>query len=130
LAPPIFIEKTSPESESTSKKGFRAENQIAEYLIRQGFEVLKRNWRTPYGEVDLVASKNNELWIFEIKSRKEKSLRKYRVLNPIQKERLSRAALWIWSQKKSDFRNFRCKLVVVTECGTKCLTLPLLYDQA
>jgi putative endonuclease len=130
LAPPTSIEKPSLELESTSKKGLRVEKQVAEDLDRQGFKILERNWRTPYGEVDLVASKNGELWIFEVKSRKERSLNKFRILSFAQKERLSRAALWIWSQKKYDFRKVRCQLIVVTECGTKSSTLPLLYDQA
>ena len=31
------------------------ESQAAEYLVDQGYRVLERNVRTPYGEIDLVA---------------------------------------------------------------------------
>lgn len=44
--------------------------QIAEaYLIALGYEVLARNARTGYGELDLVMRKDGEIVFFEVKTR-------------------------------------------------------------
>ncbi len=31
------------------------ENLAADYLVRQGYQIIGRNVRTPYGEIDLIA---------------------------------------------------------------------------
>jgi putative endonuclease len=31
------------------------ENKAAEYLVGKGYQILERNVRTPYGEIDLIA---------------------------------------------------------------------------
>ena len=44
------------------------EDAAAEYLIQHGLEILARNARTPYGEIDIVA-KQNDIYIFvEVKT--------------------------------------------------------------
>ena len=45
------------------------EDTAAEYLIQKGCDVIGRNVRTPYGEIDIVA-KQGEITIFvEVKTR-------------------------------------------------------------
>jgi Holliday junction resolvase-like predicted endonuclease len=78
--------------------------------------------------VDLVAEKNKELWIFEVKRRKEISSRQKPLVSFSQKKRLQNAALWIWQKKRKNYVTVRCRLIVVTECGIRSITLPLLYD--
>lgn len=50
------------------KKGFIAENKAAKYLIDNGFEIVNKNYYTPYGEIDIVAKKDNVLHFIEVKS--------------------------------------------------------------
>jgi putative endonuclease len=123
-------EKLLPASGSTFEKGRISENLFTRHLLEENFEVVKQNWRTPYGEVDLVAKKENILWIFEVKSQKERFLKSRNPLTSNQRARLERAAQWIWLQERKNFESFRCRLVIVTERGIKWLTLPLLYDRA
>lgn len=43
-------------SELTARElGQRGEDMAADYLERHGWDVLERNWRCPFGEVDLIA---------------------------------------------------------------------------
>ena len=45
------------------------EDAATEYLIQHGLEILARNARTPYGEIDIVA-KQDDIYIFvEVKTR-------------------------------------------------------------
>jgi putative endonuclease len=45
------------------------ENLAASYLIQKGFLVLERNFRTPYGEIDLIVQRENLLVFVEVKTR-------------------------------------------------------------
>ncbi len=43
---------------------------IAEaYLCEKGFNIVDRNARTPYGELDLIANKGNDIVFIEVKTR-------------------------------------------------------------
>ena len=42
----------------------------AEYLIKKGYQILERNWRSGHKEIDLIALENNTLVITEVKTRK------------------------------------------------------------
>ena len=46
------------------------ENIAANYLIQKGYQVLFRNWRSTYGELDLIACKDNVISIVEVKTRR------------------------------------------------------------
>ena len=49
--------------------GDHAEDQVARYLLAHGFSILARNYRTPSGEVDLIAQQGNLLAFVEVKAR-------------------------------------------------------------
>ena len=51
------------------KIGKWGEDAVAAYLKERGYEILARNARTPYGEIDIVA-KQEDVYIFvEVKTR-------------------------------------------------------------
>jgi putative endonuclease len=50
-------------------KGREAEELSAEYLCSKGFRILHRNWRYFHKEIDIVAEKDSQLVIVEVKSR-------------------------------------------------------------
>jgi putative endonuclease len=45
------------------------ENHAETYLTNKGYEIIARNWRSGHKEVDLIASKDNVIIFFEIKTR-------------------------------------------------------------
>ena len=45
------------------------EKAAEQFLAKEGYEILDRNARTQYGEIDLVARKNEEIVFVEVKSR-------------------------------------------------------------
>jgi ribonuclease HII len=55
---------------TTKKIGDEAEDVAAEYLIRSGHEILNRNWKTKFCEIDIVSIKNNIIYFCEVKYRK------------------------------------------------------------
>lgn len=54
--------------------GDRGEDLAAEYLLREGFTLLHRNWRSGRYELDIVATKDGVLHIVEVKCRKSGGL--------------------------------------------------------
>ena len=50
------------------------EQAAADYLAASGYEVLERNLRTPYGEIDLVVRKDALTVFVEVKARTSRSL--------------------------------------------------------
>ena len=61
---------------SFSKKvtGAIGEGVAAEFLIKKGFEILERNYRKPWGEIDLIAVKGNIVRFVEVKSVSRESI--------------------------------------------------------
>lgn len=52
-------------------RGNWAEEYVAEYLSRIGWEILARQFRTRFGEIDLVAKDPEGTWVFvEVKARR------------------------------------------------------------
>ena len=49
--------------------GRYGENVATSYLLRQGWQVVDRNWRGPSGEIDIVALHGTELVVVEVKTR-------------------------------------------------------------
>lgn len=49
--------------------GFAGERRAAKYLRDEGYEILLTNWRTPFGEVDIVARKGDVVAFIEVKTR-------------------------------------------------------------
>src|SRR3972149_5142187 len=55
----------------TSELGFLAENLAARYLEKKGYAVLELNYRKPWGEIDIIASKEGILVFVEVKANRK-----------------------------------------------------------
>ena len=55
---------------TTRQIGDDSETVAAEYLIRVGHEIIKRNWRTKWCEIDIVSRKDGVIYFTEVKHRK------------------------------------------------------------
>lgn len=50
--------------------GAFGESLAAEHLARRGFRILERNYRTPWGELDIIAFDGRTLAFCEVKTRR------------------------------------------------------------
>lgn len=69
----IDLPNTAPETEklaTTRQIGDRGEQAAADWLTADGHEIIARNWRTRYCEIDIVSMKDDVLWFTEVKYRK------------------------------------------------------------
>jgi len=60
----FFSKKTE-----TVNTGCLGETFAAEYLVRQGYEILEKNYRRPFGEIDIVAREQGAIVFVEVKTR-------------------------------------------------------------
>ncbi len=51
------------------KLGSRGEQIAADHLVRRGFTILERNYRSRWGEIDIVAYDGSQIVFCEVKSR-------------------------------------------------------------
>lgn len=48
--------------------GVFGENMACKFLVKHGFSVIDRNYSKKWGEIDIIAQKNNVLHFIEVKS--------------------------------------------------------------
>src|SRR5215475_5222440 len=58
-----------PERQAAFRFGISAESRAAAFLIAKGFRILARRWRSPVGEIDIVARRRHLLVFVEVKAR-------------------------------------------------------------
>jgi putative endonuclease len=49
--------------------GAAGEQIAAEHLVRRGYEIIERNYRTRWGELDVIAAKDRTIVFCEVKTR-------------------------------------------------------------
>ena len=72
---------------NTRKIGTEYESRAAEWLEDIGYEILSRNFRSSYGEIDLIARQGACLVFVEVKYRKNSSSGKPEEAVSLQKQR-------------------------------------------
>jgi putative endonuclease len=81
----------APERVAAFRTGLSAENRAAAYLIAKGYRILARRFRTPHGEIDIVARRRQLLAFVEVKARRSLDEAAYAV-TPRQQQRIIAAA--------------------------------------
>jgi TIGR00252 family protein len=58
------------QKDTTRQIGDKGEQAAADWLVADGHEIIERNWRTRYCEIDIVSKKDEVLYFTEVKYRK------------------------------------------------------------
>ena len=91
-SPPDKLTKlASPARVAAFRTGLSAETRAAAYLMAKGYRILARRFRTPYGEIDIVARRRNLVAFIEVKARASLDDAAYAV-TPRQQARIVEAA--------------------------------------
>lgn len=59
----------SPQDVHKKVLGKKGEKLVADYLKKQGCKILAKNYRTPFGEADIIAEDKEEIAFIEVKTR-------------------------------------------------------------
>jgi putative endonuclease len=103
----------APERQAAFRVGISAESRAAAYLIAKGFRILARRWRSPAGEIDIVARRRNLLVFVEVKARATLEDAAYSVTDR-QKQRIAgAAAIWLQANPGESERDMRFDAMLV-----------------
>jgi len=58
-----------PERVAAFKLGLSAESRAAMFLTAKAYRILARRWKTPFGEIDIIARRRRALVFVEVKAR-------------------------------------------------------------
>ena len=82
------------------------------FLERKGYRILERNYRSPYGELDIIASKGEMLVFCEVKTRSCGDIMEaLEAVGPRKQERIARTASHYLFHERPACR--RCRFDVI-----------------
>ena len=107
----------SSASFTTRAIGDAGEQVAADWLTADGHEIIARNWRTRYCEIDIVSMKDNVMWFTEVKYRKNDDFGGGLAAITAKKQRQMRfaAELFIAKHPQHEGRDMRMLAVAVDE---------------
>lgn len=96
--------------------GQEGEDIAVEALRRAGYEILDRNFRTPIGEIDVVAREAGVLCFVEVKWRRDSAMgHPAESVTPEKQRRLARTAEWYLARHRSFGVAARFDVVAILE---------------
>src|ERR1700681_1754297 len=101
-----------PERQVAFRLGISAESRAAAFLIAKGFRILARRWRSPVGEIDIIARRRQLLVFVEVKARENFDDAAWSVTDR-QRARIAAAAeAWLARQGDHGFQDMRFDAVL------------------
>ncbi len=98
--------------------GHWGEEAASAYLVEHGYEVIDRNVRTPYGEIDLVARAEGFTIFVEVKARFSKSLGPPEIaVTPRKQVHMRRAAAYYAQANSVD--HWQIDVIAIQKIGSR-----------
>lgn len=82
--------------------GYENEQKAKKYLEKNNFKIIKTNYKTKFGEIDIIALKDKTLHFIEVKSSKNYESEYY--LTPKKLERIIKS-IYIFNKHYEDYNN-------------------------
>lgn len=102
-----------PERQAAFRFGISAESRAAAFLIAKGFRILARRWRSPLGEIDIVARRRRLLVFAEVKARASLD-EAAEAVSDRQRRRIAAAAeIWLAANPDKTIRDIRFDAILV-----------------
>jgi putative endonuclease len=116
-----------PERQIAFRLGLSAESRAAAFLIAKGFRIVARRWRSPVGEIDIVARRRKLLVFVEVKARERFDDAAWSVTDR-QRARIAAAAeAWLAAYPSPDILDMRFDAVLVAP-GRMPRHIPAAFD--
>ena len=121
----IFSGDTAPDSSicinekpmTTRQIGDKGEQAAADWLAADGHEIIARNWRTRYCEIDIVSVKGEALYFTEVKYRKNDDFGDGLAAITTKKQRQMRFAAELFLAGKPEYSGMAAKLLAASVSG-------------
>jgi putative endonuclease len=102
-----------PERQVAFRLGLSAESRAAAFLIAKGYRIVARRWRSPVGEIDIVARRRKTLIFVEVKARERLDDAAEAVIVRQQRRIIAAAEAWLATHPDDVDSDMRFDVVLV-----------------
>lgn len=102
-----------PERVAAFKLGLSAESRAAMLLIAKAYRILARRWKTPFGEIDIVARRRHTLVFVEVKARATADEAIESVTERSRRRIISAAEMWLAQHHEDGKGDVRFDVIIV-----------------
>jgi putative endonuclease len=124
---PVEPRAPRPERQVAFRLGISAESRAAAFLIAKGFRILARRWRSPVGEIDIVARRRQLLVFVEVKARENLDDAAWSVTERQRMRIIAAAEAWLAQYPDQSIRDIRFDAMLVAP-GRIPRHLPAAFD--
>ena len=103
-----------PERLEAFQRGLSAESRAALLLIAKAYRILARRWKTPFGEIDIVARRGSVVVFVEVKARDSIDGAVEAVTERTKRRIVGAAELWLARHPQHAKGGIRFDVIVVT----------------
>lgn len=110
--------------------GNQSELAVANFLEKEGFNILKKNYKKFFGEIDIIAGKKNMVVFVEVKARKKDAGVMHELVTPAKQRKIGLVARSFISehmQEKEVTYRFDVALVYASSDNQKITYIPNAY---
>ena len=107
------IQAPRPERQIAFRTGISAESRAAVFLIAKGFRILARRWRSPVGEIDIIARRRALLIFVEVKARDQLDDAAWSVTDRQRLRIVAAAEAWLARYADDRIRDIRFDAVLI-----------------
>jgi len=95
------------------ERGLSAESRAAMLMVAKGYRIVARRWRSPVGEIDIVARRRNLLVFVEVKARDREDDAAEAVTLRQQQRLIAAAEAWLSRNPADVARHIRFDVILV-----------------
>ena len=112
-ARPVTPQGPRPERQVAFRLGLSAESRAAALLVAKGFRILARRWRSPAGEIDIVARRRHLLVFVEVKAREKLDDAAWSVTDRQRARIVAAAEIWLARFPDASIQDIRFDAMLV-----------------
>jgi putative endonuclease len=117
----------SPQRQIAFRTGISAESRASALLIAKGFRILARRWRSPVGEIDIIARRRSLLVFVEVKARERHDDAAWSVTDRQRARIIAAAEAWLAKNADDRIRDIRLDAILVAP-GRVPRHIPAAFD--
>src|SRR5712691_1036271 len=124
---PVLGAGPRPERQVAFRTGLSAESRAAMLLIAKGFRILARRWKSPVGEIDIIARRRALLVFVEVKARETLDDAAWAVSERQRSRIIAAAEAWLARNPDDRIRDIRFDAILVAP-GRVPRHIPAAFD--
>jgi putative endonuclease len=93
--------------------GTKGEILIANHYAKNGFNILHQNLRTPFSEIDILAEKQNQIYVLEVKTISSQNDYLINSWFKTQRRRLIKSIKYLLATNQLTSTNLTCHFIVI-----------------